>query len=107
MTDAGDARVDDAPEHIEPHRVADVDVEALVDALLDRNLRGSRFGVGGSAFALVVPEPAGNDALVALERGAIRNRVLARQGAAAAHVLVVLELHFASLHSHDASAENR
>ena len=40
------------PEHVEAHLVADVDVEALVDALFDRH-----FGAATSAAAARLPRP--------------------------------------------------
>ena len=69
--------------------VADVDAESLVQALFDRHFAIGRRGL--------VPHLAGDDALVALERRAIGDRVFARQRASPAHVLVVLQLQFPAL----------
>ena len=63
---------------------------------------GSRRGSPGLA-----PERALDDALVALERRPIGDGVFARQRAAAAHVLVVLELNLPALDAHDPGPQHR
>ena len=55
----------------------------------------------------VSPERAIDDALVGLERGAVGDGVFARQRAAPAHVLVVLELNLAALDRHDPGPQDR
>src|SRR5688572_23045522 len=90
---------DHAAQDVEANRVADVDLERLVDELLDRHFRliGRRR----------LPNLPGHHFLVALELGAVGDGVFAPQRAAAADVLVVLEIDLAPLDADDTGAQHR
>ena len=90
---ARDARLKDAAEHVEPHLIADVDPEALVDALLDRHFEQRR--VRGQR-TLPRPELAVRDSFVGLEVIAIGDDVLARERPAAPDVLIAVEVDVAA-----------
>ena len=75
LADARHARLDDPADDVEAHRVADLDLEPLVDALLDRDFPGRRIL---RQRRLARPERAVGHRLVRLEVIAIGDRVLPR-----------------------------
>jgi hypothetical protein len=95
--DAGDPGLDLPAEDVEPHRVAQVDREAVVNAFLDRHFRIGR---------APLPEPARRNRFVCLQTIAVGHGVLARQRASRTHVLECLELRIASGNSGDARAQH-
>ena len=94
------------PTDVEAHRVADVDLEALVDALLDRHFGGASRSPRGSASSDRQNAPS-IDLLVRLEVIAIGDRELARERALAADVLEGLEVGVAPAHAGHARAHDR
>ena len=85
------------------HLIADVDREALVDALLDRDFL---LGIGHEC-GLPCPELTGRDFLVLRQVGSIGDRIFAGERAAAAHVGIALEVDVASPHARDPGPQRR
>ena len=101
---AGHPRLDDAADDVEAHLVADVDAEALVDAVLDRHLE-----LGASAASGACPPRTARSVTSSFgsRSVAVGDRVLAAERAAAAHVGVVFEIDVAAVHAGHAGAQHR
>ena len=96
LAHAGHPRLDDAAEDVEAHQIADVDAEALVDALLDRDLElGASAGSGGCPSRT---RPS-SKRLVRLEVIAVGDHVLARRAPPRPRTsCIVLEIDVAAAH---------